>query len=440
MLTLRRCGKLKRYLKVAMHFADEANIFVKAGDGGNGCVSFRREKFVAKGGPDGGDGGDGGNVILEADENLNTLANFLGKKHYKADKGEMGKGKKMNGRHGEDLIVKVPPGTLVFDASTDKLLADLTENGQTVIAAKGGLGGKGNSGFTTSVRQAPDFAELGEPGEEKELKLELKLIADVAIMGYPSVGKSTLISRISNARPKIADYPFTTLIPNLGVVKVDNVDFVVADIPGLIKGAHEGKGLGIEFLKHIERCKLLVHLLDITREDPKDDYKNLNKELKSFSEKLAKKPQLLVINKMDATIPEIIEETENIFAKDDPILISAVTGEDLNLFLYKLKDEILKLRKRERIKKPKKEHKVFRPHLNIPEARHFEVKKAEEGFRITGKRIEQIAVMTNMSKRGAVVRMYDILKKIGAHKELIRLGAQEGDKIYIGERVFEFVE
>ncbi|MCK5605419.1 GTPase ObgE [Candidatus Pacearchaeota archaeon] len=425
-----------------MHFADEAKIFVKAGNGGNGSFSFRREKFIAKGGPDGGNGGGGGNVIIQADENLNTLANFLGKKHYKADSGEMGLGKSMNGAIGEDVILKVPAGTLIYDKNSDELLADLTEIGESVIVAKGGLGGKGNLGFTTSVRQSPDFAELGEPGEEKELRLELKLIAEVAIMGYPSVGKSTLISRISNAKPKIADYPFTTLIPNLGVVKVDDTDFVVADIPGLIEGAHEGKGLGIDFLKHIERSKMLVHLLDITRDDLKEDYKKLNDELKSFSKELAKKPQMLVVSKIDATIPEIIEETKAIFKKEKPIFISSVAGEGIDTFLYALKDMVIKQRAKKIVpKKSGNGKKVFRPHLEIPDIRQFEVEKIDEGnFRITGKRIEQLSIMTDTNKRGAILRMYDIFKKIGAHKELLRAGIREGDKILIGKNTFTFVE
>ncbi|MBN2096213.1 GTPase ObgE [Candidatus Peregrinibacteria bacterium] len=425
-----------------MHFADEADIFVKAGDGGNGSASFRREKYIPKGGPDGGNGGDGGNVVLQADENLNTLAHFLGKKHYKAGGGEMGLGQNMTGHHGEDAVLKVPVGTLIYEG--EKLLADLTEHGQTIIAARGGLGGKGNTGFTTSVRQAPDFAELGEPGEKKELKLKLKLIADVAIMGYPSVGKSTLIARISNARPKIADYPFTTLVPHLGVVKVDDTDFVVADIPGLIEGAHKGKGLGIEFLKHIERCKILVHLLDITRDDLKTDYQKLNEELKLFSKELAKKPQVLVANKIDATIPEIIEETKKIFKSKKPLFISAVTGEGIDTFLYRLKDEVKKHRRITeggiRKSRMQDKHKVFKPHLDIPDIRQFDIQKEENGFRVTGRRIEQMAVMTDMSKRGAIVRMQDVWKKVGIKKELERMGAQEGDKVYIGERVFEFTE
>ncbi len=422
-----------------MHFADEANIFVKAGSGGNGSASFRREKFVPKGGPDGGNGGDGGSVILQADENMNTLANFLGKKHYKAGKGEMGLGQNMTGQHGEDEILKVPCGTLVYETGAHELLADLTHHGQTVIVARGGLGGKGNTGFTTSVRQAPDFAELGEPGEEKELRLELKLIADVAIIGYPSVGKSTLISRISNARPKIADYPFTTLIPNLGVVKVDDTDFVVADIPGLIEGAHEGKGLGVEFLKHIERCKILVHLFDITRDDLKTDYKKLNEELKLFSRELAKKPQILVANKVDATIPEIIDETKKLFRSEKPLFISAVTGEGIDEFLYRLKDEVKKHRRTIGNRKPETgKRKVFKPHLDIPDIRQFDIQKEGGGFRVTGRRIEQMAVMTDMSKRGAIVRIQDVWKKVGIKKELERMGAQEGDKVYIGGRVFEF--
>ncbi len=423
-----------------MKFCDEANIFVKAGDGGNGSASFRREKFVAKGGPDGGDGGHGGNVVIEADENLNTLANFLGKKHYKAEKGDQGLGKDMSGKHGEDVVLKVPPGTLILDAETDELLIDLTTHGQTFIAAKGGLGGKGNTGFTTSVRQAPDFAELGEPGEEREIKLELKLIAAVAIMGYPSVGKSTLISRISNAKPKIADYPFTTLVPNLGVVKVDDTDFVVADIPGLIEGAHKGKGLGDEFLKHIERCKLLVHMLDITRDDLMDDYKKLNDELRLYSKTLADKPQMLAVSKIDATIPEIIKDTKGKFSKLKPSFISSVTGEGLDEFLYRLKDFVKKHRRSVGAGhvRPKTERKVFKPHLDIPDARKFDVEKTDDGFKIVGKRIEQIAIMTDMSKRGAHIRVLDVLKKIGAHKELIRFGAKDGDKVQIGVRQFEF--
>lgn len=423
-----------------MHFSDEAEIFVKAGDGGNGSASFRREKYVAKGGPDGGNGGNGGSIIMEADNNLNTLANFLGKKHYKAERGEQGLGQNKFGHHGEDMILKVPVGTLVYEKESKELLADLTHHGQQIMVAKGGLGGKGNVGFTTSVRQAPDFAELGEPGEEKELKLELKLIADVAIIGYPSVGKSTLISRISNAKPKIADYPFTTLVPNLGVVKVDDTDFVVADIPGLIEGAHEGKGLGDAFLKHIERTKVLVHLLDITRENLDEDYEKLNQELRLFSEKLANKPQLMVFGKIDSTIPEIIEETKGHFSSAKPLFISSVSGEGLNEFLYRLKDLLIKFRKQEAKEESKEERKVFKPHLELPNIRQYTIEKTEDGFRISGARIEQIAIMTDMSKRGAIIRMQDVLSKIGAQKELTRLGAEEGDKIHIGVRVFDFVE
>jgi len=427
-----------------MHFADEAEINVKAGSGGNGSASFRREKFIAKGGPDGGNGGNGGNITFEADENLNTLVNFVSKKHYKAGNGEQGLGKKQFGKHGEDLILKVPVGTLVYE--DDDLIIDLTEHGQQFIAARGGLGGKGNANFTTSVRQAPDFAELGEPGKEKDLKLELKLIADVALIGYPSVGKSTLISRISNARPKIADYPFTTLIPNLGVVKVDQTDFVVADIPGLIEGAHKGKGLGVEFLKHIERTKILVHLLDITHEDLREEFSKLNEELKLFSKELSRKFQILVVNKVDSTIPEIIDEVKKEFKKEKPLFISAVTGEGIDKFLYRLKDEIVKLRKtsstegdidQSRLRGDGR--KVFRPHLEIPDAKQYTVSKTDDGFRISGKRIEQIAIMTDMSKRGGVYRVHDILNKIGAYKKMKKLGGDDGDKIYIGEREFGFM-
>ncbi|MFH1012843.1 MAG: GTPase ObgE [Candidatus Peregrinibacteria bacterium] len=419
-----------------MYFADEAKINVKAGNGGNGSTSFRREKYVPRGGPDGGNGGNGGNVIFQADPNLNTLVNFVSKKHFKAEHGEPGAKRDRSGKEGQNLILKVPVGTLVYQGVD--LLADLTEPHQQVIVVRGGLGGKGNANFKSSTRQAPDFAELGEPGEEKEIRLELKLIADIAIIGYPNVGKSTLISRISNAKPKIADYPFTTLIPNLGVVQVDGTDFVVADIPGLIEGAHAGKGLGDEFLRHIERTKFLVHLLDITHDGLRDEYEKLNRELALYSEELAKKPQLLVVNKIDASIPEIVDEARKEFKKEKPLIISAVTGEGMDALLYRLKDEILKLR-REAPAMPKAEHKVFRPQESISDTRHFGVEKEGDGFRVTGKRIEQIAVMTDMSKRGAIMRVFDILKKISADKALIRLGAKEGDKIKIGPREFEFM-
>jgi GTP-binding protein len=422
-----------------MHFADEATIWVKAGNGGNGSASFRREKYIPKGGPDGGNGGNGGNIIFLADPNVNTLVNFLSKKHYKAEKGEMGHGNHMFGQAGQDLILKVPCGTLIYNVDTNDLLADLTNLGQQIIIVNGGRGGKGNANFKSSTRQSPDFAELGEPGQEKNLKLELKLIAEVALMGYPNVGKSTLISRVSNARPKIADYPFTTLIPNLGVVKVDETDFVVADIPGLIEGASQGKGLGDAFLKHIERTKILVHLLDVTHEDLRDEYTKLNKELKLYSATLAKKPQILVINKIDATIPEIIDELKLEFKKEKPLFISAVSGEGLDAMLYKIKDAVIKLRKKERAAIPAEEHKVFRPLLEDKDTRNFTVEPEQKGFRVKGARIEQIAVMTDMSKPGGVYRVHDVLKKIGAYREITRLGGKPGDIIYIGPNEFVFI-
>lgn len=423
-----------------MHFADEAEIKVQAGNGGNGSFSMRREKYIPKGGPDGGNGGDGGNVILQADENVNTLVDFMSRKHFKAEHGIFGLGRQKYGSAGQDLILKVPIGTLVFDAKDGQQIADLVHNGQQAVVAKGGLGGKGNANFKSSTRQAPDFAELGEPGEVKIIKLELKLIADVAIVGYPSVGKSTLISRISNARPKIADYPFTTLVPNLGVCKVGQTDFVVADIPGLIEGAHEGKGLGIAFLKHIERAGILVHLLDLTHEDPMDEFKKLNLELVSYSKVLAGKEQIVVFNKLDATIPEIVEDMKKKFKKYKPLFISSVSGEGIEAFLYKLKDEVLAYRKKNRTVAPKAEFKVFRPHIETGGTRNYKIAKEEKGFRVTGKRIEQLAIMTDMSKKGGVFRMHDILNKIGAYREMKKMGGKVGDKIYISERTFDYMD
>ncbi len=284
-------------------FVDEMLIFVKGGDGGNGCMSFRREKFIPRGGPDGGDGGHGGSVYLQADESLNTLHHLAGKHHYKATRGQHGRGKQCHGRNGDDLVIPVPPGTLVFDADNNTLLKDLTEVNERMCVAQGGKGGKGNTRFKTATHQAPRECEPGEPGEERTLRFELKLIADVGLVGKPNAGKSTLLSRLSAARPKIAAYPFTTLTPSLGIVELSGYRrFVMADIPGLIEGAHEGAGLGDEFLRHIERTKIIVHMVDICpldEHDPADDYRVIRRELEQYSPTLAAKREIVVANKID---------------------------------------------------------------------------------------------------------------------------------------------
>jgi len=297
-----------------MKFIDEAEIYVKAGDGGNGAVSFRREKFIPKGGPDGGDGGKGGDVIFRATTSLNTLLDFKYKRKYIAENGKNGAGNNRFGRCGKDLIIPVPVGTIIKDLQTNQIIADLVKDEQEFIVARGGNGGRGNSHFATPVRQTPRFAEKGKPGEEKIIKLELKLLADVGLVGFPNVGKSTFLSVISSARPKIADYPFTTLTPVLGVVKLKHYkSFVVADIPGLIEGAHKGEGLGHSFLKHVERTKILLHFIDLSFLGPKDPYEGfniINKELFLFNDRLSEKQQIVVINKID--IPEVKEESENV--------------------------------------------------------------------------------------------------------------------------------
>jgi GTP-binding protein len=317
-------------------FIDQATIHVKAGNGGNGIISFRREKFIPKGGPDGGNGGSGGSVIIKADKQLTTLMDFRYKRSYSAENGENGMGSNKTGSSGNDTIVRVPAGTLIQDAETDKVYADLVEDGDSIIIVKGGKGGKGNSEFATSTNQAPRKATSGTPGEELTIKLELKLLADVGLVGFPNAGKSTLISRISAAKPKIADYPFTTLIPNLGIVRYQEYkSFVVADMPGLIEGAHEGKGLGIQFLKHIERTRVLVFLIECTSEDPKELYKTLVNELKNFNPLMTKKPQVIVISKMDLADKEISTMVKTLtFKKGVPVIpVSAVSGEGIKELL-----------------------------------------------------------------------------------------------------------
>lgn len=330
-----------------MLLIDYAKIYVKAGDGGNGCVSFRREKYVPKGGPDGGDGGKGGDVIIRADKDLSTLLDYRYKTFYKAKNGEHGRGKNQHGKNGEDIILLVPCGTIVKDAQTGEFLADLVNHGDEVIVARGGKGGRGNAKFATPTNRAPRFAEKGEKGEEREIELELKLIADVGLVGFPNVGKSTLISRISAAKPKIADYPFTTLQPNLGIVKYDEFkSFVVADMPGLIKGAHTGKGLGIQFLKHIERTKLLVIMIECVSPNPVEDYKTLLNEMKLFSPTLVEKPRIIAITKIDLADTKLRTKLDKTNFEDNvPVIkISAVTGEGLKELIELMWSELTKLK------------------------------------------------------------------------------------------------
>jgi GTP-binding protein len=320
-----------------MHFVDEVKIHVKAGDGGRGCMSFRREKFIPKGGPDGGDGGSGGDVYFEVDSGCSTLMDFRYKAHYKAGRGGHGMGKNMHGRGGEDLVLKVPPGTLVHDAETGELLADLTEPGERRLLLKGGLGGRGNARFATSTNRAPRHCQPGTPGEERTLRLELKLLADVGLVGLPNAGKSTLISAVSAARPKIADYPFTTLVPNLGVVKYGGFkSFVMADIPGLIEGASEGQGLGTRFLRHVERTGLILHLLDLLPSeggDPLEHFDLINRELARHSDELAGKSQIVVLTKLDVTeVREMVPRYAELFRERgfETFAVSAVTGEGID--------------------------------------------------------------------------------------------------------------
>jgi GTP-binding protein len=331
-------------------FIDEVTISVKAGDGGNGCVAFRREKFVPRGGPSGGDGGNGGSVVLRSSQTHNTLIHFRYRPEHKAERGRPGEGSNCGGRDGADLVLDVPPGTVVYDAETGEQLVDLVETGQSWVAARGGRGGRGNARFATSTNQAPRYAQSGTPGEERRLRLELKLLADVGLVGFPNVGKSTLISRLSAAHPKIADYPFTTLEPNLGVVSVDEFhSFLMADIPGLIEGAHEGHGLGTQFLRHIERTSLLLHLIDVSDSsgrEPIEDYEVICRELESFSKDLRDKPMMVAATKIDATqSPDRIARLRSFCMERglEFVPISAVTGAGLSELKYALGSRLGKL-------------------------------------------------------------------------------------------------
>ncbi len=425
-------------------FCDETKIKVTAGNGGNGCMSFRREKYIPKGGPDGGNGGKGGNVVFKVNQNINTLTHLDTCKQFRAEEGKSGQGQKKSGRIGKDLVLEIPLGTIIRNAETHELLCDLNRKNMEFVAAQGGRGGFGNEHFKSSIRQAPKFAELGEQGESLELELELKLVADVAIIGIPSCGKSTLISVISNAKPKIAAYPFTTLIPHLGIAKIHDREVIFADIPGLIEGAHRGKGLGDEFLRHIERTKTLIHLIDPTvEEDPLKNFELINKELEYFNPDLAKKPQIVVVNKIDVLNDQQIKELKRKLAPLHPHFISAATRKNLRELLDATLKQLENFEKNETPEIVNEEEeetiKVFKPHEE--DSRYSAVERIRsDAFRISGKRIEQIAVMTNTTNYEALFRLYDVMKKTGIQKELKKLGVKEGDKLKIGKTTVEYHE
>jgi len=421
---------------VAIVFFDEAKIYVKAGDGGDGCVSFRREKYVPLGGPSGGDGGKGGNVYLAANPHLNTLIGFKRRVHFKAQRGAHGKGKGQKGRQGDDVLVEVPPGTVVRDAETEEFIADLMDEGQRALVAQGGRGGRGNAAFATSTNQAPRIAERGAPGQESWLYLELKLIADVGVVGVPNAGKSTLLSVVSAARPKIAAYPFTTLEPNLGVVALgDYTSFVMADIPGLIEGAHAGAGLGHEFLRHIERTRMIIHLLDGASADPLADYQSISEELALFDAKLARKPQLVVLNKMD------LPQTQALWPSVEQVMkaqgqgatsISAVTGEGVKEMLNTVAGLLTSLPKEE---PATTEVKVFRP---VEEDKALTITWEDDAWQVRGAEVERVAAMTNWDLDEAVQRFQRIADAIGLKAALRKAGVQTGDTVRIGEAELEW--
>ncbi|MCK6139889.1 GTPase ObgE [Slackia exigua] len=448
-------------------FTDKVHIYVRGGDGGAGCMSFRREAHVPKGGPDGGDGGHGGNVVVQADAALSSLIQYRYKHHFKAERGTHGKGSRMHGARGEDLILKVPLGTIVREWNDDSketgaLIADLTHDGEHVTVANGGMGGRGNIHFVTSTRRAPSFAELGEPASESWIELEMKLMADAALVGMPSVGKSSLIARISAARPKIADYPFTTLVPNLGVVKGDEYDFVVADVPGLIEGASEGRGLGHEFLRHIERTALIVHVVDMTGgyegRDPVEDYRIINRELEMYASDLASRPRIVVANKCDAPgVEDAVRRLEAEVRSDavaaadgneyaDSVAeakvyrISALTGEGIDPLVHALGEKVHELREAARVQESERvAYEQVWEHEREARDKRFSVHRLSEGiFRVEGPQIERWVVQTDWGNEEALSFLQHRFGRIGLEKRLVAAGARNGDEIRILGRAFEF--
>lgn len=419
-----------------MNFIDKTKVLIKAGDGGQGKLSWRQEKFVDKGGPDGGDGGHGADVVLVASRNQNTLAAFRYQKELQAEPGQSGGTNNKHGKSGKDLRVPVPVGTILTDTTTNEVLADLTEDGQEAVVARGGKGGFGNAHFVSSRRQAPNFAEKGEPGVELEGLLELKMIADVGLVGLPNAGKSTLLGRISNARPEIADYPFTTLRPNLGVVDIDNSSSLLfADIPGLIEGAAEGKGLGHEFLRHIERTAVILHLIDAYNDDVAGAYTVVQEELKAYDVDLSIRPQIVALSKIDGLDDDIVADLTMQLRKIVPpnaklYAISAAAGTGLKELLHAIRDVV----QAERAAKPEEQAEDAVPVLRLAETdnKPWRVTPVAGGFMITGPKIEQFAARTEFSNEEAVQRLRDIMKKMGIMHTLLRQGIEPGQNITFG--------
>ncbi|MCG7420175.1 GTPase ObgE [Macrococcoides goetzii] len=428
-------------------FIDQVKINLKAGDGGNGIVAYRREKYVPLGGPAGGDGGKGASIIFQVDEGLRTLLDFRFQRMFKAEKGENGQTSNMHGRGAKDLILKVPPGTIVKNAETGEIIADLVLHEQSAVVAKGGRGGRGNSRFASASNPAPDFCENGEPGEELEVSLELKLLADVGLVGYPSVGKSTLLSIVSKAKPKIGAYHFTTIKPNLGVVQTkDNRSFVMADLPGLIEGASEGVGLGHQFLKHVERTRVIIHIIDMGRtdgRDPYEDYVTINKELENYNKKLARRPQIVVANKMDMPNADeyLAEFKEKIGDEVEIIELSAATYQNIDTLLYRAADLLDETKDVDYDidEEDTAVHRVMYKHEKS--ADHFEITRADDGaYVVSGNSIERLFKMTDFTRDASVRRFARQMRTMGIDDALRERGCKNGDIVRIMRGEFEFVE
>ncbi|MGE5559768.1 MAG: GTPase ObgE [Chloroflexota bacterium] len=451
-------------------FVDKIKIFVKGGDGGNGCVSFRREKYVPEGGPNGGDGGRGGDVYAIVDGSVRTLMDFRYQRHHKAPRGQHGMGSNMHGKSGEDLFIKVPPGTAIFDDATGDLIADLTEEGELALIGAGGRGGKGNARFASATNTAPRMAEKGEPGEERWVTLELKLLADVGFVGFPNAGKSTLLASVTAAKPKIANYPFTTLVPNLGVARIeDGRSFVLADIPGLIEGASAGAGLGHDFLRHVERTRVLIHVIDAAGtegRDPVADFAVINGELEQYRPGLSQRPQIVAANKID--LPEAGANVERLKAALEPqgypvMPISAATGEGVRELMFRVAD-LLDQTERDLAERRAAERELAGAACAGPDGvpagaataaaggqggekvyrftnpYRWEVARDDRGLVVRGKNIERLAAMTDFRNEEAVYRFQRIMAKLGVDKALKQRGAREGDIVRIGKVELEFSE